>query len=372
MKRGRPRASKNKGQGSGALKKTTVKTIAQMAEVSPATVSLVLHGKGNLPEKTRTRVRQAIERSGYVRPVAKRLPSSINAIGVIVYDIENSYSGELFKGLEGEFQDQNIVSMMLSSNNVVERQNFLLAHLDQWGCAGAILIPANGSGHETLSIIQNLRMPIVLGVRHLGFGTFDYVGPNYFQGMSLATQHLIDLGHKRIAFVGGEANNSAYSERLGGFRMTIARAGDVESLEIQGPTTSSQFGIDAMADILRMKNPPTAIIAYNDQLAFGLMHAATEAGIVPGKDIAIVGFDDIRVSELQSIPLTTVSTPPSRIGLEMARLLKSRIDGNDGEPVNIIPPPVLKVRSSCGAPNDAFGHVRSAKGQSTRPHLENR
>jgi LacI family transcriptional regulator len=328
----------------------TVKEVAQMAGVSPSTVSLVLQNKGNLPQQTRSKVLEAIGRTGYERPKARRHDAGTRPIGVIADDIENPYFGELFKSIDNAMDGHDMVPLLMSSNGSVKRQTFLLESLGNWRFVAAILIPASGSGKETLDLIGALKFPVVLGVRHLGFGAFDYVGPNYFQGMQMATRHLIDLGHRRIAFVGGESENTAYSERLGGFRMTMSNAVSLgmQAYEIQGPMTS-EFGVEAMTEIMAMEEPPTAIIAYNDQLAFGLMSAASDAGMIPGEDIAIVGFDDIRASALRNVPLTTVSTPPDRVGLEMARLLKTRIKDPGSDPVNIIPPPELKVRMSCGA-----------------------
>jgi LacI family transcriptional regulator len=118
---------------------------------------------------------------------------------------------------------------------------------------------------------------------------------------------------------------------------------------MEGPPTS-EFGVAAMASIVAMKEPPSALIAYNDQLAFGLMSGARDAGLTAGKDIAIVGFDDVRAAAMRNLPLTTVSTPPSRIGAELARLLMARIRDSGAVPVNIIPPPRLVIRKSCGAP----------------------
>lgn len=122
-----------------------------------------------------------------------------------------------------------------------------------------------------------------------------------------------------------------------------------KTFAMEGPPTS-EFGVEAMAKILALKEPPSAVIAYNDQLAFGLMSGARDVGLTPGKDIAIVGFDDVRASAVRNVPLTTVSTPPSRIGAELARLLMARIKDGGAAAVNIIPPPRLIIRKSCGAP----------------------
>jgi len=332
-------------------RRPTLKRVAELAGVSPSTVSLVMQNKGNLPDATRERVRAAAERAGY-RPAAMRrneASGTTTPTGVIVDDLQNPYFAELHDAVDIALAPSGRLPLLVSSRGSVQRQVGLLRDLVGMGCAGALLIPTAGSGQETLDAIRRLRMPVVLGVRHLGFGTFDYVGPNYFSGMQLATNHLLALGHRRIAFVGGIDGNQAYLDRLAGLRIAISRADGepVEVLEIGGPPTS-EFGLKAMADLLALRDPPTAVIGYNDQLAFGLMAGAREAGLAVGRDISIVGFDDLRASALRTVPLTTVSTPPSRIGEEMARLLEARINNPDAEPVNIIPPPVLKVRKTCG------------------------
>jgi LacI family transcriptional regulator len=335
----------------GKSRKPTLKQVAEHAEVSPSTVSLVIRDKGNLPDHTRQKVFRAIEEIGYRRPKSRRAGAGMAAIGVIADDIENPYYAELFSVIDRELEGSAVTPLLLASNGSLARQSSLIKKLAGWGCAGAVLIPANASGQETLDLIRSVDMPVVLGVRHLGFGIFDYVGPDYVRGMQLATQHLIDLGHKRIAFIGGKPENSAYSARLKGFRMTISNAGAAqpETFEMEGPPTG-EFGVEAMAAILAMNEPPTAVIAYNDQLAFGLMSGARDAGLTAGKDIAIVGFDDVRAAAMRTLPLTTVSTPPSRIGAELARLLMARIKDGGAATVNIIPPPQLKIRKSCGAP----------------------
>ncbi|MDP6429375.1 MAG: LacI family DNA-binding transcriptional regulator [Rhodospirillales bacterium] len=335
----------------GKSRKPTLKQVARHAGVSPSTVSLVIRDKGSLPDRTRQKVFRAIEETGYKRPKSKHGAAGMSAIGVIADDIENPYYAELFRVIDRELEGSAVTALLLASNGSLARQCSLIKKLAGWGCAGAVLIPANASGQETLDLIKHLDMPVVLGVRHLGFGIFDYVGPDYVKGMQLATQHLIDLGHKRIAFVGGKPENSAYSARLRGFRMTVSNAGAArpEVFEMEGPPTS-EFGVEAMASITAMREPPTALIAYNDQLAFGLMSGARDIGLTVGKDIAIVGFDDVRAAAMRNLPLTTVSTPPSRIGAELARLLMARIKDSSAVPVNIIPPPRLKIRMSCCAP----------------------
>jgi DNA-binding LacI/PurR family transcriptional regulator len=332
--------------------KPTIRDVARMADVSPSTVSLVIQDKGNLPSDTRARVQDAIGRLKY-RPLrSRRAHTRAGPVALIVEEPENPYYAELYNAVDAVICERGLLTVMISSRGSVERQTLLLNSLRELRCSGALLVPVNGSGGETLDAIsQNSDIPIVLGVRHLGFGIYDYVGPNYFLGMQLATRHVLALGHKRIAFVGGLPENSAYYERVSGFRICVASAspGSIEAIELQGSPTI-EFGASAMAELGMLSQAPTAVIGYNDLVSFGLMFSARESGLTVGRDITVVGFDDIRGAAQLAVPLTTISTPPSRIGAEMARLLTARFDKPAAEPVNIIPPPVLKIRKSCGPP----------------------
>jgi len=333
------------------LVKPTLRHVAKLAGVSASTVSLVMLDKGSIPQETRTRVKKVIDQVGYTPLRSRRSEVRDGPVALIIEDLGNPYYVELFDAVDKFVGARGLVTILISTRESVDRQAALLKNLKNLRCSGALLVPADGSGTETLeAIVANHDLPVVLGVRHLGFGTFDYVGPNYFLGMQMATRHLLELGHRRIAFVGGLPHNTAYAERLGGFRMSIEsfQGGKVEVIEKPGPPTS-EFGAKAMTELLQLTTRPTAIIGYNDVLSFGVMAAVRDLGLAIGRDIALVGFDDIRASAQPNVSLTTVSTPPSRIGEEMARLLVARIENPDASAVNIIPPPVLKIRHTCGS-----------------------
>lgn len=339
------------------IAKPTLRHVAKLAGVSASTVSLVMLDKGSIPDETRTKVRNVIDRVGYKPLRSRRSEIPDGPIALIVEDLGNPYYVELFNAIEEFVGARGFVTILISTRGSVERQVSLLHNLKNLRCSGALLVPADGSANETLNaIVSNHNIPVVLGVRHLGFGTFDYVGPNYFLGMQMATRHLLELGHRRIAFVGGLPHNTAYTERLGAFRMTVESfsSSKIDIIERPGPPTS-EFGTAAMNELFELDRRPTAVIGYNDVLSFGIMAAVRDKGLAIGRDLALVGFDDIKASAQPNISLTTVSTPPSRIGEEMARLLVARFESPDASPVNLIPPPVLKVRQTCGS--DSTGRI---------------
>ncbi len=339
-----------KSQRSRRLKKVTLQDVATASGVSATTVSLVLQNKGEISEATRKKVRNASKDLGYQYANASAARRSTGFIGVLIDTMENPYFTEMVEPLETVLNDAGFTSVILNTYGDRKRQDHLVDSLDHLNLSGLVIIPASGTDEQSLKRIKATKIPFVMGIRHTGFGEFDYVGPNYFSGMQQAAKHLFELGHMAIALVGGERNNTAYIERYSSFTSFM----NAQSLPITpewvlpGPTVFST-GRDATRTLLARKPHPSAIIAYNDIVACGVIRGLHDLGMVAGKDIAVVGFDGIRQAEIHSIPITTVSTPPERIGFELGQLIIKRIKEPDFMPVNIMPPPKLLVRQSCGS-----------------------
>lgn len=332
------------------LKKVTIRDIAKASEVSATTVSLVLQDKGDISEETRKKVRAASQKLGYRYTNSPDTKRTTGFIGVFIDTMENPYFTEMVEPLETVLNKAGYASVILNTYGDKQRQDHLMESLDKLNLSGLVIIPASGTDEESLRKIEATGIPAILGIRHVGFGEFDYVGPNYFSGMQQAARHLIKLGHKSIAFIGGERNNIAYIERYSSFASFM----DSESIPITPEwilpgSPVFDTGRDATVTLFAEKPHPSAIIAYNDIVACGIIRGLRELGLVAGKDVAVVGFDGIRQAEIHSIPITTVSTPPERIGFELGQLIIKRIKEPDYMPVNIMPPPKLIVRQSCGS-----------------------
>ncbi|MFB3131537.1 MAG: substrate-binding domain-containing protein, partial [Rhodothermales bacterium] len=158
------------------------------------------------------------------------------------------------------------------------------------------------------------KLPFVLIARYLPDSDVDYVGADNVAGAEMALDHLLALGHRRIAFLGGPSDSSARHDRVTGYRNALERHGVMpdEMLSITSPVTR-EGGYAALLDLLDLPEPPTAALCYNDVVAFGTMLSLQAAGRAPGQDFAIVGFDDIADAALVHPALTTVSISP-RIG----------------------------------------------------------
>ncbi len=331
-------------------RRVTIHDVAKAANVSPATVSLVLHEKGQLPQLTRERVLEAAGAVGYRRRLNGRASKTRrNTYGLIVDDIRNPYFHELYQGITDGLDPSDGALFMVATNDIIERQAAAFDNFVQTGTAGLIVVPASGSHPEDFEQLTTARIPHLLVVRNIGHADIDYIGGNPMLGMMMATEHLVSLGHRRIAFVGGYRSNFAFNERYAGFISTMMKH-DVpisEHLVVNGGSTKA-FGRKAAADLLQGANPPTAFIGYNDLVAIGIMNSLTEAGLLPGRDVAVMGYDDIPEASEQPVPLTTVATPAYQLGKVVANALgRMKADPGHG-PINITFPPTLMRRQSCG------------------------
>ena len=204
-------------------------------------------------------------------------------------------------------------------------------------------------------------MPVVQVLRRLGRRDNDHVGADFRLGMTLAAEHLIRLGHRRIAFVGGGRHASPARDRAHAYRETLTRYG-LPIGPIVNCLPTREEGERAVERLMRGgANDPTAIICHNDLCAIGVLVGLSDRGLVAGKDCAVIGFDNIPEAAHSRPALTTIDIGARQIGDEAAKLLLRRIKAPDGAPESIVLPPRLIIRSSCGG--------QSAQDQSTHPAL---
>lgn len=334
-----------------ARKKVTIVDVAAAANVSTATVSLVMQNKGQLSQETRDRVIEAASTVGYIRrepqKARRKRPASY---WFVVDDIGNPYFHEIYRGIYENLDSRDCVVNMMCSDDLLERQAQILDHLTLLRVSGLILVPASGTRIEHLAEIADARIPFILAVRNIGAGHFDYIGGNPMMGMSMAAEHLVQLGHRRIAFVGGYPANYAYHERYAGLVSTLSQHGlAISEKHIASGGSNKHFARKATTALLALDEPPTAFIGYNDLVAIGIMGAVADHGLVVGRDVAVVGYDDIPESSEQAVPLTTVATPARSLGKMIANALRRIVSDPEHAPINVTQPPSLVIRQSCGS-----------------------
>lgn len=340
------------GAKHGASRATTIVDIARAAGVSKSTVSLVLKESPLVKSATRDRVMRAIDQLGYVynRSAASLRTARSSFVGMVISDLMNPFFTELAVGIEDGLYNLGFVPILANTNEDVERQTRVLHSLREHGVAGIILSPARGTDVWSLAETLPRALPMVLTMRRVEGSALPYIGPDNRVGSRDAVGHLINLGHRSIAFLGGYASMTTQRERISGYRDALIAAGlplrDELIFEAM-PTRAG--GSEAISAALASPYKPTAAFCYNDIVAMGATRALGLRGIRVGVDFAVIGFDDIVEAEHNAPPLTTVNADTRIMGTRAARSLLGLIDGADPQAMSFIGTTRLVVRESCGA-----------------------
>lgn len=242
------------------------------------------------------------------------------------------------------------MTFLANSGDNSERQERQLNSLLEHGVDGVLLSPAEGTARAMIEDATRSGVPVVQVSRSVARSFCDTVGLDNASAAARAVRHLLDLGHRRIAFIGGTSGSSARAERLEGYSQALTSAGiaiDPALAPLAAPTRAN--GALLARQLLGEPTPPTAVLCYHDLMALGAMEGARAAGLRVGEDFAVVGFDDILEASLSRPPLTTLHIDAEEIGREAARCLVLRLNGDKSPPRRIIVPAHLVIRASCGS-----------------------
>lgn len=305
----------------------TILDVAKEAGVSKSTVSLVLQGSELIRDETAARVREAARKLGYVynRRAAELRSQASNTVGVVINDLMNPFFAEVLVGIERKLVDAGYIVLMAHTHEDLERQRKVLALMREQNAAGIVICPALGTPRSLPKEVQSWGLPLVVMVRSLGPGSYDYAGSDNEKGVQLATRHLLQSGHRRIGFLGGRSG-VVYEQRLSGYRKALAAAGlppDERLIVASDPNRPG--GRDAMVRMLRMTPAPMAAVCYNDIAAFGALTALGEQGLRAGNDFALIGFDNVLDAAHSNPPLSTLDIRPGELGEQAATALLARI-----------------------------------------------
>ncbi|KLJ00333.1 LacI family DNA-binding transcriptional regulator [Luteimonas sp. FCS-9] len=308
-------------------RRVTLADIARACGVSPATVSLVLGGSPVVAAQTRRRVEAEIRRQGYVynRSAANLRRKISTSVALVVNDLSNPFVAEFAAGVDEALAAAGCVMLLGSSGESVERQRAVLASLVEHGPAGVILTPADGTRADDLRPVVGLHTPLLLFNREVADGDWDYLGADNAAGARLATEHLLAQGHRRIAFFGGSRTSSSFRQRADGYRTALADAGVTPEPQWVVECPPTRVAASLATSALFARDPaPTAVVAYNDGVAFGLMMGLRARNIAPGRDFAITGFDDTPEACAQVPALTTLATAPRALGRQAVDIVLAR------------------------------------------------
>jgi LacI family transcriptional regulator len=330
--------------------RTTVKDIARHAGVSPATVSLVLRKSPLVAEGTRAKIQTSISALGYVydRAAAKLRARLTHTIGLIVCEITNPFYAELTAGIDDALDRAGWVAFLANSAESIVRQDRFIERMLEHRVDGFLIAPAEGSSSNFVERLRRQNAPVVQMLRRLEGQAGDYVGADFARGMTTALEHLIGLGHQRIAFVGAGRRSSPARDRAIAYERTLSQHGLAAGPVVDCLPTREE-GVRAAAQLVRgAPGDPTAIVCHNDLCALGVMLGLSDRGIAVGRDCAVIGFDNIPEAAHHRPTLTTIEIDGRQIGEEAARLLIRRIKSPSAPPESIVIAPRLVVRSSCG------------------------
>lgn len=336
------------GKGTRAV---TVTDIAEAIGVSRATVSLVLRGSPLVNVDTRAKVEAELRRQRYVynRGAANLRRRTSSSVALVINDLSNPFFAEFASGVDEALGGKGFVTLLGSTGESPERQQAVLTTLMEHMPAGLILSPAEGSDAGQLRQVLG-HANVLLFNRELPGADWDFLTLDNQQGAYLATRHLIEQGHRRIAFYGGHAVSSSCHQRRTGYAQALVEAGMPVQPAWLIETSPSRLDAAARAgELFALDAVPTAAVCYNDSVALGLMLGLASRGVQPGRDFAVTGFDDISEASVASPPLTTLTVNPRERGRQAAELLLLRLDHPDAAPARTVAPVQLRVRESSGA-----------------------
>lgn len=313
----------------------SMKDVATLAGVSVGTVSNVLNSPDLVSPATRERVRQAIDKLGWVRNESARQlrAGRSRSVGMVVIDIANPFFTDVVLGAEDQFYAAGYAVHVGNSAQTAEREMAHLALFEEQRVRGILVAPVRDMT-DRIAELRRRGIAIVVVDRMGTSNDLCSVGVDDLEGGRLAVQHLVDQGHRSIAFVGGPSSLHQVRDRRTGAELATARAGDpAVLLAISTPSLDVESGVRAAAELAALPDGerPTAVFAANDLVAIGLLQGFVTAGVAVPDEMAIIGYDDIAFAAAAAVPLSSIRQPRAELGRRAAELLLAEIDAADGD-----------------------------------------
>jgi LacI family transcriptional regulator, galactose operon repressor len=333
------------GAGGANGRRPTMKQVAAVAGVSLATVSRVVNGGPTVRPDLAARVNEAVELLGYrhnhTASSLRRADRLSASIGLIFEDVANPFFSAVHRGVEDVARERGVLTFAASSDELPERERELAESLSARRVDGLIIAPA-ATDHSYLQRDRAAGVALVFVDRPASFIDADVVLTDNAGGARAAVTHLIEHGHKRIAFLGDRPELHTASERLRGYRDALARHGVREEVAlIRG---ANERAHDVVTELLTSHDPPTAVFTSQNLITIAAVRAIHDLGLQ--RKIAHVGFDDVALADVVEPGLTVMAQDPWALGRSAAELLFSRLDGYDGSSRRVVHPTTLIQRGS--------------------------
>jgi LacI family transcriptional regulator len=334
----------------------TIRDVARLAGVSISTVSLALNAPDRVSDDTRARVEDAARDVGFsANPIAQSLKRGRSRlIGMVVSDITNPFFGRLLREIERRASEAGYLVVVSDTDGSPANEQAILRHLAGQRVAGLLLSPT-GRSDTHLDQIRNLPMPMVLFDHRLDGVQSDYVGTDNVLAAAMLTEHLIRLGHARIALISGTAGLYTAERRREGYEATLRAHGlAVDPGLIVDGHYDGEGGYDAAMRLMtRAGDRPTAILAASNVMGIGALQACNELAVRCPDDISLAGIDDVPWSNVIRPRITASVQPIDDMARAACRLLMDRIAAPAGQPLpfrDAVLPPRLLIGQSTAPP----------------------
>lgn len=338
--------------------RVTIKDIAKKTALSVSTVSLVLNHKSQrISQKTIDLVLQTAKEMHYhPNQIAVGLiTKKTNTLGLIIPDITNTFFAEIAKGAEAECQECGYSLILCNTNDNPQKDVDYVNVLVDKGVDGILFtISVSSQVHkdtQCFKILKQVEKPVVLVDRAVEQEDTNCVAPSVLVdnelGGYMATCHLLKLGHKRIGFISGPMGEQSSQKRLFGYIRALQEFGvtfDPQLVKVGDYHTSTGYRLSAEL----LEQHVTAIFSCNDMMAYGIYERVIQKGLKIPHDLSVVGFDDLKFSQLMEVPLTSMKQPAYEMGVSAVKKMIEIIDNPDKPQKDIIFKPELVVRKSTG------------------------
>jgi LacI family transcriptional regulator/LacI family repressor for deo operon, udp, cdd, tsx, nupC, and nupG len=340
------------------MAQVSIKDIARAAGVSYSTVSRALNDNPAISQEVRTRIQGLAQAMGYTPNALAQglLSQQTHSIGMVVTSISDLFFVDMLKSVEEAAQEAGISLFLASSNNAREREIKILETLNRRRVDG-VIITASRISREYISRLEEMRIPVVM-VNTQVEGDYQNISSLYvddYAGGRMAMQHLLDLGHQRIGYIGVNNRSGSNARRMEAYLDALKEHGIAPQEDwicINQATRWGDLESDLQAGQCRVfeliQSGITALFCFSDTVAVGAILACRKLGIDVPAQVSVVGFDDSELCEIVSPPLTTVSQPKQEMGQTALRMLLASINGSRVPDTVVMPS--LVIRESTAPP----------------------
>jgi DNA-binding LacI/PurR family transcriptional regulator len=337
----------------------TIHDVAARARVSKSLVSMVIRGVPGVSDRRRQAVLRAARELGY-RPnaVARSLVQQrSHALGVLLSDMHNPYFAELVDGIQDAAEARGYRALFITGNRMPRREAEAIETMLELRVDGLILAAPVVSPAEVA--VASRLVPVVLVSRATRAQSVDSVTNDDRAGGILAVDHLVSLGHRRIAHIDGGSRAPGADARRTGYLTAMRRSGLGRHARVVRGSYTEEGGAEGVRAVLARGMVPTALFVANDLAAVGALHALEASGLRVPADVSLVGYDNTSLAGLGHIDLTTIDQPRRTMGGMAVSLLLERMNDGRGEARHIVLPPHLVVRRTTAAPPRGTSGSRS-------------